>query len=285
MTGARELRSCFDEVADLYASTRPGYPPELVHALLARAPAPAHVLEVGCGTGQLTRDLLGRGLTIHALELGPRLAARARADLAGHPELTVEVADFETWTPPRRYDLLVSAQAFHWIDPTVGLARAAAALRPGGALALLWTVDRSEDTPLYRATSPVYARYPVAAGPPLALPVNVLPPSRARSARTEGARRKRSVERSSTSAPANRYPELLAACPDFDPLERIALPWEHTYTQDEWLAQVRTFSSTRALEPEARREGFLAELAAAIAAAGGVVPRRYESVLLLARRA
>jgi hypothetical protein len=76
---------------------------------------------------------------------------------------------FEAWPlEPQAFDLVLAAQSFHWIAIDVGLAKAAAALRPGGAIALVWHVDVSHDTPFWQATLPIYERYlpATAAGSP-----------------------------------------------------------------------------------------------------------------------
>ena len=72
-------RHTFDGVADLYERARPGYPEAVFDdlATLARLPAPARILEIGCGTGQATLPLARRGHAITCVELGASLAARA----------------------------------------------------------------------------------------------------------------------------------------------------------------------------------------------------------------
>ena len=55
--------------------------------------------------------------------------------------LEVEVATFEAWDPAgREFDAVVAGQAWHWVDPVAGAAKAAQVLRPGGRLALFWHV-------------------------------------------------------------------------------------------------------------------------------------------------
>ncbi|MFD9002541.1 class I SAM-dependent methyltransferase [Streptomyces sp. NPDC059582] len=136
------LRDTFDEVAELYDRVRPRYPPSLVEEL-ARAAGlgpGSRVLEIGPGTGQLTVPLAGFGCEVTAVELGPALAAVARRRLREFPSARVVVADFEQWEPPREaFDLVVSATAFHWLDPALRVPRVADALRPGGLFALVTT--------------------------------------------------------------------------------------------------------------------------------------------------
>src|SRR3954449_1201076 len=114
----------FDQVADDYARERPTYPDELVDAACAGA---ASVLEVGCGTGQLTASLVARGLAVHAIDPAPNMLRVARTNAAA----TFEHTRFEDFEPTRRYDAVFSASAFHWVDPNVSWEKAAAALRPG----------------------------------------------------------------------------------------------------------------------------------------------------------
>ncbi|MEY9988613.1 SAM-dependent methyltransferase [Streptomyces sp. V4I8] len=136
------LSKTFDEDAELYDRARPGYPPELFDDLadVAGAGPGRHVLEVGAGTGKATVPLAERGCRITAVELGAGMAAVARRNLAGFEAVNVVTADFETWPLPQEpFDTVVSATAFHWIDPAVRMAKAADALRPGGALAVVAT--------------------------------------------------------------------------------------------------------------------------------------------------
>jgi SAM-dependent methyltransferase len=71
------------------------------------------------------------------VELGPALAAAARRALAGAGDVEVVEGAFETWEPPagRRFDLVLAATAWHWLDPAVRFERAWRLLRPGGHLA------------------------------------------------------------------------------------------------------------------------------------------------------
>jgi SAM-dependent methyltransferase len=124
----------FDRVAAEYDRVRPGYPAELIDAALAGAEV-RRVLEVGCGTGQLTEALSARDLEVEAVEPGANLAALARRRV---PALHVHAGRFEDVAlPEAAYDAVFSATAFHWVDVSVGWAKAAAVLRPRGRLALL----------------------------------------------------------------------------------------------------------------------------------------------------
>ncbi|MEU5428893.1 class I SAM-dependent methyltransferase [Streptomyces olivoreticuli] len=135
----RERRHVFGEDAEIYDASRPGYPEALVADVVEFAALDgAPVVEVGAGTGKATLAFAARGLSLTCVEPDPRMADVLARNCAGSADVTVEVGDFETWRPAVPYGLLYSAQAWHWLDPEVRWARARAALRPGGALALFW---------------------------------------------------------------------------------------------------------------------------------------------------
>ena len=137
----------FDEVAAEYDRHRPAYPDELVDRAcqVAEIGPGDHVLELGCGTGQLTRSLVARGLRVTALEPGPSLIALARQNLAGAAEVEFVNARFEDALLPRGQFLAVfCASAFHWIDPEVSWQKAADVLVRGGTLALVQYCGISE---------------------------------------------------------------------------------------------------------------------------------------------
>jgi hypothetical protein len=80
------LAQTFNSAAELYERARPRYPDQLFADLAATTGLggrPARVVEIGPGTGQATRGLLGQGWRVHALEPGRELAAVARRVLAG----------------------------------------------------------------------------------------------------------------------------------------------------------------------------------------------------------
>jgi ubiquinone/menaquinone biosynthesis C-methylase UbiE len=129
----------FDRIAEEYDRARPEYPRELIDRVCARAALQpgSRVVEVGCGTGKLTRDLAARGLELDAIDPGPRLVALARRH-APAPSVRFHVTRFEDAVLPQRvFDAVFSATAFHWVDPALGWSKAASLLKPGGVLALL----------------------------------------------------------------------------------------------------------------------------------------------------
>ncbi|MGW2892651.1 class I SAM-dependent methyltransferase [Streptomyces griseoruber] len=156
----RDNKLAFNEVADVYDGARPGIPHRLVTFLVRIAGlAPGdQVLEVGAGSGQLTRPLRAAGLEVTALEPGDRLRALLARHTADAPGITVTGGFFEDCTAPDgSFAAVVSANAWQWIDPAVSYAKAAGLLRPGGHLALVWNFPIAADWALQRALNEALA--------------------------------------------------------------------------------------------------------------------------------
>jgi SAM-dependent methyltransferase len=138
----------FDEVAAEYDRSRPAYPDELVTRAcqVAGIGAGDPVLEIGCGSGQLTRGLAARGLHVTALEPGERLLALAERNLAGIGQVEFAAERFEdAQLPSSHFRAAFSASAFHWLEPEVSWQKAARLLAPGGTLALLQCFGLAEE--------------------------------------------------------------------------------------------------------------------------------------------
>jgi len=139
-SAGRRYGRVFDEIAAEYDRHRPVYPEELIDRAcrVAGIGSGDRVLEVGCGSGQLTRSLAGRGLRVTAVEPGTTLLSLARQNLEGAAEVEFVNARFEDAQLPReRFRAVFSASAFHWVDPEASWQRAADVLGPGGTLALV----------------------------------------------------------------------------------------------------------------------------------------------------
>lgn len=138
----------FGTVADAYDRGRPGYPREAAAWLTdLGAGDPVTVLEVGAGTGKLTEQLVALGHDVLATDPDPEMLAVLGRRL---PDVRTAVAPAEDLPlPDASVDVVVCAQAFHWLDPEVALPEIARVLRPGGHLALVWN-ERDERIPWVR---------------------------------------------------------------------------------------------------------------------------------------
>lgn len=145
------FRSVFGADAQGYHNSRVTYPQEIYdriaeyHSLLTNA----RILEVGCGTGIATFELAKRGYRVTALDIDANMISQARENLKkGGVEGRVEFIESSLENvdlPSSHYDLVASAQAFHWIEPTIAYRKVHGAIKPNGGIALWWSYDTRKD--------------------------------------------------------------------------------------------------------------------------------------------
>ncbi len=139
-TLARSYGKVFNEVAVEYDRHRPTYPDALVEEAceVAGIGDGDRVLEIGCGTGQLTRSLLARGLRVTALEPGDQLIGVVEENLKDVGDVELVHARLEDMQLPcESYETVFSASAIHWVDPDLSWRKIADVLVPNGTLALI----------------------------------------------------------------------------------------------------------------------------------------------------
>ena len=127
-----------DSSASTYELNRPSYPPDAIDWLVDRLGlGPGRtVVDLGAGTGKLTRLLVPTGARVVAVE--PLDAMRAELEVAV-PEAEALSGTAEAMPlPDDSVDAVVVAQAFHWFRPVEALAELARVVRPGGGLSLIW---------------------------------------------------------------------------------------------------------------------------------------------------
>lgn len=133
-------RLSFGHAADLYDRIRPTYPPEAV--AWAVGPPPRRVVDLGAGTGKLTRVLADAGHDVVAVEPDDGMRARLAQVLPGVAALAGSAEDVPV--PDASVDAVVAGQAYHWFDGARAHPEIARALRPGGVFAPIWN-RRDED--------------------------------------------------------------------------------------------------------------------------------------------
>ncbi len=272
-------RTAFDHLAHLYDAARPGYPAEAIADLVTRCEIGpgSRVLEIGCGTGQATRDLARTGCSICCLEPGPRLAALARQNLASYPEVRVTMSTFEAaGGTPGCYDAVVSATAFHWIDPHTGYPKAARLLRPQGSLALLTNAHVSGGTAdqIAPAIGDLHQRLAPEAGG-WAFP-------------SLSQMRQRAAAGGDIAAVWSRVERKLSDPPPVGHLFQApavsAYPWVASYDTDAYLASLSSQSAYALMDP-GRRSMLLQAIGELIDdRLGGTLTKQYLTILATARR-
>jgi SAM-dependent methyltransferase len=270
---ARELAESFGSDADRYDRARPRYPDALVDRIVAglRSPGGARggrplrnqqsldVLDVGCGTGIVARQFQAAGCRVLGVDPDARMA-----DLARRHGLEVEVATFEAWdSAGREFDAVVAGQAWHWVDPVAGAARAARALRPGGRLAVFWNVFQPPPA-LAEAFAAVYHRV---------MPDSPLVRGGAGTGGPDAYR-----------GPCAKAADGMRDAGAFGDPEQWRFDWDRPYSRDEWLDQVPTSGFWGQIPAVGQRE-LLAGIGAAVDAAGGRFTVHYATVTVTAARA
>lgn len=258
-TARMRERFTFDTVAKAYDTARPAYPAELYEDMADYAGLKAgdRILEVGCGTGQATAGLARLGLPLLAIDPGAELLAIARRNLADADHVGFAETTFEAWPPePGAFRLVASAQAIHWVAPEIRFAKAAAALSPGGTLAVFGNVAKSVPEDVRSAIFGVY----LAVAPELL--GNVAPET--------------------WYLPSGPVAGLIAETPAFGAVEHRAYGWSIPQTAQSYRALMSTKSYHQAL-PEPKRTALLDGIEAAIAKVSDGFDFEYETHLYLAK--
>lgn len=213
--GHDALVPSFDAVVDDYDAARPSYPDAVYDSLepLARA----LVLEGGAGTGIATRQLLSRGASVVAFDVGPAMLTRAVARTTG---LRAVVADGAS-APFRDgcADLVCFAQSWHWLDVNRRCVEAARVLRPGGRWAGWWSHARHDGEQWFDEYWDLIER---------ACP---------------------GVDRSQRDTD---WGDDLRASGSFDVGDRITVPWIREVDVDTWITDLASHSYVMALDSPAR---------------------------------
>ena len=241
-----ELKTTFNTAAVLYEDIRPGYPEELIQNIVELSGINDHsrILEVGCGTGKATQSFAERGYEMVCLDIGADLIAVAKEKLSGFPNVSFMEQAFEAWKFERMFDLVISATAFHWVDPKVRYLRVSEALESGGFLAVFSNQHVRKDEGFFVETQSLYDRY--------YLPLTADCPTH-----------------------ATNFPGVEAF---EDPIKRV-YPWTQTYSSEQYIKLLSTYSDHIALPDENRHRLFEGIVNLIETKYNGQITKYYEAVL------
>ncbi|MGW4065167.1 class I SAM-dependent methyltransferase [Amycolatopsis sp. NPDC004747] len=249
------MAESFGADAERYDRARPEYPRELVDRIVAASPG-TEILDVGCGTGIEARQFRAAGCHVLGVDPDARMAEFARRG-----GLDVEVATFESWEPAgRMFDAVVSGQAWHWVDPATGPAKAARVLRPGGLLAVFAHVFQPP-AEVAKAFAEAYTR---------------LQPDAPFAGETRSAEQMYDVM-------FTGFADAIAKEDALGAPARWRFEWEQSYTRREWLDFLLTTGGLTSLPPETL-EQLLSEVGAAIDALGGSFLLAHSTLAVVAEK-
>jgi 2-polyprenyl-3-methyl-5-hydroxy-6-metoxy-1,4-benzoquinol methylase len=138
------IRSEFDQIAELSSSFHDHLGPYEA-ALLRNVPeGSAAALDIGCGSGEVARQLAARCQHVVGIDLSPRMIELARNRSAKFTNVEFHIADVADWLKEDgAYDCVTSMAVLHHMDIEPAIERIACAIRPGGRLLIIDMLDRS----------------------------------------------------------------------------------------------------------------------------------------------
>ena len=196
------------------------------------------------GTGKATRPFAERGYELICLDIGADLIAVAKERLEGFPNVSFVERAFEEWESDEKFDLVISATAFHWVDPKVRYLKASEVLKSNGFLAIFSNQHIRKDEGFFVETQGLYDRY--------YLPLTKNRPTH-----------------------ATNFPGVGAFQ---DPIKRV-YPWTQTYSSEQYIKLLSTYSDHIALPGENRHLLFEGIVSLIETRYGGRITKHYEAVL------
>jgi SAM-dependent methyltransferase len=254
----RELRTTFNDVAEIYDEVRPGYPEQLIEDVvsLSAIPSGGSILEIGCGTGKATLPLARREYAMICLELSKNMARLASELCRPYPGVDVQNISFEEWPlQEKTFDLVMCAEAFHWISPDIRLVKTAASLKTGGSIALFWHGHHGGRSKFFQEAEEVYRKK--------------VPQLAEMRKKTPDELQRETVEEIEGS---HLFGKVIVR----------RYPWRELYSAERYVKLISTYSPIQRLA-ETVRQSVLGDIRELTARHGGVVESKYISRLYVAR--
>ena len=246
-----QLKTLFNTAATLYEEVRPEYPEKLIQDIVDLSGLNDHsrILEIGCGTGKATRPFAERGYELVCLDIGVDMIAVAKEKLKAFSNVSFVTEAFEGWESGEKFDLIISATAFHWIDPEVRYLRASEVLGSKGFLAVFSNQHARKDEGFFAEVQDLYDRY-------YPLPTENRPTH------------------------ATHFPGVEAFQ---DPIKRV-YPWTRTYSSQQYIKLLNTYSDHIALPDKNKRLLFEGIVNLSETKYDGQITKHYAAVLDLRKK-
>ncbi|MFE2336717.1 class I SAM-dependent methyltransferase [Streptomyces coelicoflavus] len=247
----------YDLIAEQYDAVRPSYPDEVIDEILGTDGDALSVLDVGSGTGISGRQMRDRGAHVLGVDMSAGMSA-----VADRHGIETEVTPFDDWDPRgRTFDRVVSAQAWHWMDPVSSAQRAEPLLRPGGRLCLFWNLGYHPDD-LADALAHTYERALPADSPHMTIGYAV----------------NRSTALPKDFSVVTGAPQAFHQMTE-EPFRTFS--WEKEYTRDQWLDELGVHTDHLSLPTDAR-ERLFEQIAETVDDFGGKFSMRFHTYLVCA---
>jgi ubiquinone/menaquinone biosynthesis C-methylase UbiE len=229
-----QRKSWYSNAAEAYNRTRPRYPDEIISRVveLAQLPPNANILELGCGPGTATTAFAKLG-SMTCLEPSPEACEIARQNCINYPNVKIINTTFEEWELTNsKFDVVLAATSIHWISKEIRYIKTANALKPNGSLILLWNTASKPQDEVYQILHEVYQQV------------------------TPSLPEKLHSGKETHLSELSKFGQAILDSNLYYNLTSEHFSYELTYSIDDYLALLGTFSPCIALEPQQRNSLF-----------------------------
>jgi len=158
----RKLKKSFSRISDIYQSGRKGYLAKLFLDIIniSKIKKTGVILDVGCGTGLSTMYFAKKGYKIIGLDISKELLSKAKFSTKNFPKTKYLIGSFEKRKLKKNYfDLVISGQAFHWIDSKIVYKKSFSILKKGGSLAIFAKFHDYDKSKVMQKIRKLYIKY------------------------------------------------------------------------------------------------------------------------------
>lgn len=255
-----QRKSWYSAVAEAYNKVRPRYSQQLIDRAveLAGLPQGAIALEIGCGPGNATVSFAQRGFSMVCLEPSIEAYQFATRNCAQYSKVQVKNTTFEDYFLEKQFDAVLAATSLHWVSPEIRFSKTAAALRDNSALILLWNASVQPHYDIYQIMHEVYQIHAPSLG--------------------------KYEDRETQQRSLGKFAQGVIDSGKFENLVAEYLPCETTYSIDDYLLLLSTYSPYIELEAD-KRDTLFAALKAALASNRiNSIPASYVSACQIAKK-
>ena len=228
-----QRKSWYSSVAEAYNQVRPRYPQALITRIieLTQLPPSATILELGCGPGNATVTFAQKGYKVVCIEPSMAACQLAKQNCKIYPQVEINNTTFEEWElETERFNAVLAATSIHWITPEIVYPKAAAALQNNGYLILLWNMTAQLPYEVCQSLKEAYQKYAPSLG--------------------------KYEDRATQTQILKEFGQVVTDSGHFGGLVSEQMQWEVTYSINDYLLLLSTYSPYIALEPQQRDDLF-----------------------------
>jgi len=229
-----QRKNWYSSVAQAYNRVRPRYPQALCDRVieLTQLPPNSTILELGCGPGNATVTFAQKGYKLVCIEPSKAACQLAKQNCAAYPYVDIQNTTFEEWElDAQRFNAVLAANSIHWMTPEIVYLKAAAALQNNGYLILLWNMTAQLPYEISQLLTEAYQKYAPFLG--------------------------KYEDKATQTASLSKF-GIVTNSGYFGGLVSEQIRWEATYSIDDYLLLLNTYSPYIELEPQQRNDLFTA---------------------------